>query len=1044
MKKVVLLLLAVVASLANAQTFDPALFREMRWRMIGPFRGGRTVAAVGVPSQPGVFYIGVNNGGVWKTTDYGRVWMPIFDDQPTGSIGAIAVAPSDPNIIYVGCGEGLQRPDLATGDGIYKSTDAGRTWQHLGLRDGQQIPMIAIDPRNPNRLYVAVLGHPYGPNAERGIFRSTDGGRTFEKVLYRDENTGGIDVVVDASNPQTVYAALWEARQGPWENGVFRGPGSGVFKSTDGGTTWRQLTNGLPAGSDELSRVGLELSAANPKRLYAIVNAKVSSGVYRSDDAGETWSRIHDDERLWGRDGDFNEVRTDPKNADIVYVANIVTWKSIDGGKTFAALRGAPGGDDYHRLWIDPNDTRVILNASDQGAVITVNGGESWSSWYNQPTAQMFHVNADNAFPYRVCGGQQESGSACVESRGDDGAITFREWHPVGAEEYGYAVPDPLDPDLVFGGKITRYDRRTGQVVDVTPKPLREGNYRVVRTQPIVFSPADPRILYFASNTVWKTTNGGRSWAQISPDLTRKDWPVPPNVGKYKAEVKVTQRGVVYALAPSPLDGNRIWAGTDDGLIHVTTNGGKSWTNVTPPQLVPWAKVSIMEASHFDPLEAYAAINTFRLDDLHPHILRTRDGGKSWSEITSGIPDGGIVNVVREDPKKRGLLFAGTERQVYASFDDGDHWQSLRLNMPASSIRDLTVHEDDIAVGTHGRGFWILDDIEPLRQAAVIAGESYLMKPQRAWRYRWNKNNDTPLPADEPAGQNPPDGAIIDYWLRSPSKVTLEILDSAGHVVRRFESQSGAPASVAPPTSAALGAPIVNPYSFATSPTVTNPGPRPTDQGNVPWYWIRPAQLLSGDGGLHRFVWDLRYEPIREEKPSFPIAAIPHDTAPALSTIWAMPGTYSVKLTANGRKSTQPLVVRMDPRVKTPADGLAQQFTLSKQVYDALAGAQTALNDSNPMRARLQDAAKSAPAAGSVLDRLVALQGEEPGGFPRPEESSQKETLNSIAAQLRALLELLQGADVAPSAQAAASVAGRLRAAKDVMQRWEALKKEIH
>jgi len=976
---------------------DTKLFTEMRWRMIGPFRGGRTVAAVGVPQQPGLFYIGVNNGGVWKTSDYGRIWYPIFDDQPTGSIGAIGIAPSDPNVIYVGSGEGLQRPDLSTGDGIYKSTDAGRTWQHLGLRDGQQIPMIAVDPRDPNRLFVAVLGHPYGPNAERGIYRSTDGGRNFEKVLYRDENIGGIDVVIDPSNPQIVYAALWEARQGPWENGNFRGEGSGVFKSTDGGTTWKQLTTGLPGGTDRLSRVGLEVCRSNPQRLYAVVNAKTGSGIYRTEDGGATWKKVNDDERIWGRDGDFNEIRSDPKNPDVVYVANVVTWKSSDGGRTWAAFRGAPGGDDYHRLWIDPNDSRVILNASDQGAVITVNGGESWSSWYNQPSAQFYHVNTDNAFPYRVCGGQQESGSACVNSRSDDGAIGMRDWHPVAAEEYGYAVPDPLNPDLVYGGRISRFDRRTAQVVDITPRPLRTGNYRVLRTAPIAFSPVDPHTLFFASNTVWKTTNGGDSWSEISPDLTRATWPVPANVGKFTPEVKVTQRGVVYALAPSPLDLNRIWAGTDDGLIHVTTDGGKTWTNVTPSMLTPWAKVSIMEASHFDANEAYAAINTFRLDDLRPHILRTRDGGKTWMDVAGAIPSEGIINVVREDPKKRGLLFAGSERQVFVSFDDGDHWQSLRLNMPATSIRDLVLHEDDVVVGTHGRGFYILDDIEPLRQAAQVAGDAYLLKPQRAWRFRWNKYSDTPMPPDEPAGQNPPDGAIIDYWLGAPAKVTLEIVDANGNVVRKYEA-------AAPVTGTTQR--LVKPYSFAVSPTVTNPAEVPVDQGNVPWYWIRPSQALSGGAGLHRFVWDLKYEPLAGPRTSYPISATPYDTAPNAVTLWANPGTYTVRLTANGVTKTQPLVVQMDPRVKTSSEGLQQQFALSKQVYDALTRVQAALGG------KLQEPEDA-----------------------RPADSVDKETLQSVAAQLRAVLDLLQGADAAPTTQAVAIANDRLKAAQTVLKR---------
>jgi photosystem II stability/assembly factor-like uncharacterized protein len=998
MTKRLTIILAFLASLATAQ-IDPSRFREMRWRMIGPFRGGRTVAAAGIASQPSVFYIGVNNGGVWKTNDYGRIWTPIFDDQPTGSIGAIAIAESDPNIIYVGSGEGLQRPDLSTGDGIYKSTDGGKSWTHLGLRDGQQIPMIAVDPRDPDRLFVAVLGHPYGPNTERGIFRSTDGGKTFEKVLYRDENSGGIDVVIDPSNAQTIYAAMWESRQAPWENGVFRGAGSGLFKSTDGGSTWRQLTNGLPA-NDKIGRVGIEVARANPNILYAVCGIrKDAGGVYRSDDAGESWRRVNDDERLWGRPGDFNEARTDPKNPETVYFANIVTWKSTDGGKTFQSLRGAPGGDDYHRLWINPNDPRIILNASDQGAVITVNGGESWSSWYNQPTAQMFHVSTDNAFPYRVCGGQQESGSACVSSRSDDGAITFREWHPVGAEEYGYAVPDPLDPDLIYGGKISRYNRRTDQVVDVSPKLLRRGNYRVIRTQPIVFSPVDPHILYFASNTLWKTTSGGRSWTEISPDLTRKTWDAPANVGKYigSTEAKSRQRGVIYAVAPSPLDINRLWAGTDDGLIHVTTDGGKKWDDVTPKELTAWAKVSIIEASHFDAKTAYAAINTFRLDDLRPHIYRTRDGGQTWTHITSGIPDGGIINVVREDPKTKGLLFAGSEREVYVSFDDGDHWQSLRQNMPASSIRDLVLHEDDVVVATHGRGFWILDDISPLRVVPASA-PVFLYKPTRATRFRWNKNTDTPLPADEPMGQNPPDGAVIDYWLASPAQnVTLEILDSAGKLVRKYSSDDKAEP--------------------------------PKDIGNWPWYWIRPTKVLSRDGGMHRFVWDVHYQPLPQKKPRFPIAAVPYDTAPESTSPWAMPGTYSVKLTVDGQPYTQPLIIRMDPRVKTPRESLQQQFTLSMKIYEDMRRVGAALEEFGAM----EEKAKSAKEAKDIA-------GEEPEE-EGPRRTDAPDTLTSIATSLRSLFDGLQDSDVAPTTQLVAAVEDRHRAAEAIIGRWEAYRK---
>jgi photosystem II stability/assembly factor-like uncharacterized protein len=987
---------------------DPSTWSAMRWRGIGPFRGGRTVAAVGVPGHPDVFYIGVNNGGVWRSNDYGRIWTPIFDDQPTGSIGAIAIAPSDPNIIYVGSGEGLQRPDLSTGDGIYKSIDAGKTWQHLGLRDGQQIPAIVVDPRDPNRLFVAVLGHPYGPNAERGIFRSTDGGRTFERVLYKNENVGGMDVIFDPFNPQTVFADLWEARHGPWENARFSGAGSGLFKSTDGGTTWRQLTAGLPTAADGLGRIGIGVAPADPKRLYAVVDAEKLGGIYRSDDSGESWKRINGDERLVGYSGDMNEIRSDPKNADVIYVAAVASWKSTDGGKTFAMFRGAPGGDDYHRFWIHPDDPKIILLASDQGAVITVNGGESWSSWYNQPSAQMYHVSADNAFPYRVCGGQQESGSVCISSRGDDGQITFREWHPVGAEEYGYVVADPLDPDVVFGGKLSRYDRRTDQVIEIGPMPLHGKSYRTLRTMPVVFSPVDPHILFFASNTVWKTSTGGNSWTEISPDLTRPTWTLPPNVGVFSTlpAAKVTQRGVVYALAPSPLDVNLIWAGTDDGLIHVTTDGGKEWKNVTPPELVPWSKVSILEASHFDRGEAYAAINTFRLDDLRPHIYRTRDGGKTWMHIANGIPDGGIINVVREDPKRKGLLFAGSEREVYASFDDGDRWQSLRLNMPASSVRDLTIHEDDLIAGTHGRGIWILDDIEPLRQVEKTMREARLFKPAPAWRFRWNKNTDTPLPPDEPGGPNPPDGAIIDYYLPSAATtpVILEIADAKGDLVRRY--------------------------------TNTDPSLPPADTDNVPWYWIRPPQTLSTGAGMHRFVWDLRYTPAPGVEATYPIAAIYRNTPPTPTSPWAMPGKYEVRLTVNGKMTTQPLTIRMDPRVETPLADLEKQFTLSKQMYDGVIAANAALDELHALRKTLST---------DLGAKAGEIEGEASGGFaysfPRPIGAA-TETLNSISHSMLSIMNILQSADVAPPEQLATAAADRIRVLGEVLGRWKTFKGE--
>src|SRR3954454_13594979 len=810
-------LLFALPLLASSAPFDPKLFQELRWRSIGPQRGGRTKSAAGVASQPNVFYIGVCNGGVWKTTDYGRTWNPIFDDQPTGSIGAVAVAPSNPNILYVGSGEGLQRPDLSVGDGVYKSTDAGKTWTHLGLRDGQQIPQIAIDPRNPDRLFVAVLGHPYGPNVERGLYRSIDGGRSFEKAIGKAINVGASEVQIDPANPDVVYAALWEARQGPWENSAWTGPGGSILKSTDGGTTWRAVMRGIPEG---FIQANLAIAPSDSKRLYASIATGSGIAIYRSDDAADHWSRASDDLRPAGRigGGDLSVPAVDPKDPDVVYVASTVAWKSVDGGKTWTAFRGAPGGDDYQRFWINPNHPEIILLVSDQGAIVTANGGETWSSWYNQPTAQMYHVNADNAFPYSICSGQQESGSACVLSRGNDGQITFREWHPVGVEEYGYAVPDPLNANIVYGGKITRYDRRTGQVANITPKPIRPADMRMLRTAPVVFSQADPHVLFFGTNTLWKTADRGNSWQQVSPDLTRKTWEQPASIGAYRSQPTAApaQRGVIYAVAPSPLDINRIWAGTDDGLIHTTIDGGLHWKDVTPPQLGPWMKVSILLAGHYDALTAYAAINTLRLDDLRPHILRTHDGGKTWTEIVKGLPDGGIVNVVREAPVRRGLLFCGTEQAVFVSFDDGKSWQPLRLNMPATSIRDLIVKGDDLAVATHGRGFWILDDVEPLREVtdSVVKQDAHLFAPQAALRIRWNTNTDTPLPPDEPTARNPPDGAIVDYFLKEAAQVSLEILDEGGAVVRKFSSADAAEA--------------------------------PKDEGTVPRWWIRPAQPPSG------------------------------------------------------------------------------------------------------------------------------------------------------------------------------------------------------
>jgi photosystem II stability/assembly factor-like uncharacterized protein len=899
---------------ADAQTFDSKYYNAMQWRCIGPHRGGRTVGAVGVPSQPNVFYIGVNNGGVWKTTDFGRTWKPIFDDQPTGSIGDIVVSPSNPNTIYVGSGEGLQRPDLSVGDGIYKSTDGGKTWINTGLKEAQQIGGLAIDPKNENRVFAAALGHPYGPNEERGVYRTVDGGKTWERVLYKDENTGAIQVTIDPNNSNIIYADMWAGRQGPWENGAWNGKESGLFKSTDGGNTWKKLTTGLPTPEQGLGRIGFCIAPSNSSRLYATVDAGKMGGIYRSDDAGETWTNINADERYWGRGSDFAEVKADPKNADIVYSADVVTWKSLDAGKTWSAFRGAPGGDDYHRIWINPDNSNIMLIASDQGAVITVNGGESFSSWYNQPTAQFYHVSADNDFPYNVYSGQQESGSVGIASRGNDGQISYREWHPVAAEEYGYVVADPLNPNIVYGGKISRYDKRSGQSQNIAPEAVRSGKYRFLRTAPVLFNPIDKKTLYYAGNVLFKTMDGGNKWDIISPDLSRESWDIPAAVGVYTKEEmkKMPRRGVIYTVAPSYVDINTIWCGTDDGLIHVTKDCGKTWANVTPPAITSWSKVSLMDASHTNANTAYAAVNRIRCDDQHPHIYKTTDGGKTWTEIVNGLPNDPI-NVVKEDPIRKGLLFAGSERAVYVSFDDGANWQSLRLNMPATSIRDLVIKDDDLVIGTHGRSFWILDDITPLRQInnQIINQSTVLYKPQNTYRVRWSMYPDTPVPPDEPAGQNPPDGAIINYYLNSnATNVQLDILDSKGTII----------------------------HKYASTDTIYSIPPN-----NTPAYWIRPQLVLSANAGAHRFMWDMHYQPLNVP-PSYPISATPMNTAPEPTSPWVMPGLFTARLAVDGKIYSQSFNVKMDPRVKTSVKDLTLQHDLSLTCYNYIKKCMTDVN----------------------------------------------------------------------------------------------------
>jgi photosystem II stability/assembly factor-like uncharacterized protein len=868
---------------------------------------------------------------------------------------------------------------------------------------------------------VAVLGHPFGPNEERGVFRSTDGGKTFVKTLYRDENTGAVALAADPRDPDVVYAALWESRQGPWENGVFRGPGSGLYKSADCGKHWKRLEKGLPTFSEGLGRIGLAVAPTDSRRLYAIVEAAPEQGgLFRSDDAGESWRRVNAEPRVWGRADDFAEVRVDPKDADVVWVANVTTWRSTDGGRTFAAVKGAPGGDDYHGIWIDPDDPRTVLLASDQGATLSVNGGETWSSWYNQPTAQLYHVSTDNQFPYRVYGGQQESGSVGIASRGDYGAITLRDWYPVGADEYAYVAPDPLNSDIVYGGKVTRFSHATRDVQDVSPEAVRSGKYRALRTAPVLFSPADPHVLFFAANVLFRTTTGGKSWDVISPDLSREAPEVPPSVGVYrKPEVekalKENRRGVIYAVAPSPLDVNLIWAGTDDGLLHVTKDGGKSWSNVTPPALTSWSKVSMLEASRFARGTAYAAVNRLRLDDLRPHVLLTRDFGATWTEIVTGLPPNAPVNAVREDPVQKGLLYAATERGVGVSFDDGESWQSLQLNLPTTSVRDLVVHEDDLVVGTHGRSFWILDDVTPLRQmnAAALEASAHLFTPQLATRVRRSRYTDTPMPSEEPAGENPPDGAVLHYFLKSkPARpVTLEILDGKGGLVRRFSS-----ADLPEPVETSL---------------------------NIPTYWVRPHRPLSADPGLHRFVWDFRYPDPPASEHEYPISAIYGDTPRGPQGVLAPPGTYTVKLTADGKSFTQPLKLRMDPRVPTPPEGLAAQFDLAMRIYGALRKNDDALKSVRAYRASLKERiAKSAdPAEKETLaaldEKAAALEGGRSGRRGRRGGSTAEMDFGRIAGALLGLLDVVTSTDAPPTPQAVRATGDVEKALDAALARWQ-------
>jgi photosystem II stability/assembly factor-like uncharacterized protein len=900
--------------------FDEKLWSGMQWREVGPFRGGRAIAIEGVLDEPNTYYFGGVAGGVWKTTDGGANWKPMFDKQhSTSSIGALAVAPSDPNTIYAGAGEAALRGNITYGDGVYKSVDGGRNWRNVGLKDTRHIGALIVHPNNPDIVFVAAVGHAYGSNAERGVFRTTDGGKTWTKVLSKGEETGAIDVVFDPHNPNTLFAALWQVRRQPWflSSG---GEGSGLYRSTDAGNTWQQLKgHGLPEGI--LGRIGVTVSGADSDRIYAIIEAK-EGGIFRSEDGGETWSKINDDLRFRQRAWYFSKIYADPRAADTLYVLNTGLFRSVDGGKTFKLLPARHG--DHHGLWIDPKNPDRIANANDGGASISTDGGETWTTLNNQPTAQFYHVAVDNAFPYHIYGAQQDNSNVGIASRGESGVIGREDWFQAGGGECGFVVPDPRDWHIIYSnneGFITRYDKTKEQYQDASVWPLDNSGHgasdlkhRFQWVSPLLLSPHDPNTIYTAGEAVFKSTDKGGSWTAISEDLTRNDKSKQkPSGGPIQNDItSVEYYGTIFALAESPLKKGTLWAGTDDGLLHVTTDDGATWARVTP-NMPEWSHVSLIDPSHFDAGIAYVAVDRHRLDDFKPYIFKTNDTGRNWMAITNGIPEGAYVHAVREDPKRRGLLYAGTELGVYVSFDDGGHWQSLQLNLPTSPIHDLLVKDDDLVVATHGRSFWVLDDLTPLRQVndQVAQADMKLYEPQTAVRLHYPDEID----ARQPAGTNPPSGAVIDYYLKEAPKgeVTLEILDAQGKPVRHLSSKEK---------------------------KEDEQPPEWPDQVEVP-------KTIPAKEGMNRFAWDLRYDEPVQTPGAFYYGSGPRGAL-------ALPGEYQVRLTANDKSQTAPLHLAIDPRLKGAETGMQKSFELSIRVNERFSQLHQAINEIRETKSQIE------------------------------------------------------------------------------------------
>jgi photosystem II stability/assembly factor-like uncharacterized protein len=1009
-------LILLATAFAQAQD-SAALTSELHWRQLGPFRGGWATSVEGVPAKPDTFYFGGAGGGIWKTDDAGQTWQAFFQNGPAASIGAFAIAPSNPNTIYIGTGQPEPRYDIGAGLGVFKSTDGGAHWTSLGLADTRYIGRIWVDPKNENNVLVGAQGHFFGPSAARGLYRSTDGGKTWSQALKIDDWTGVVDIASDPRNPRLIFASAWEAHQYPWQSYFtpVAGPGSAIYKSADGGATWKKLSGtGWPTAP--LGRIGIAATdLGKATRVYAAVDSRDAGGLYRSDDAGVHWARVNDstDFTNWYA----SRLTVAPNDPDVVYTVGQSIRRCTQGGTTCEIIKGAPGGDDYHHIWINPLHPDHMIQGSDQGATVSVNGGATWSSWYNQPTGQFYHLATDNSFPYWIYSGQQDSGTVGIASRSDYGELTYRDWHPVGGEERDYDIPDPADPNIIYGsglgGHITKWDARTGQVADITPWPEETYGRRPTLTKyhylwvtPLVASNTGPASLYLGAQVLFRSQDQGKSWAVISGDLTGKIAAAKNCDGNPElADAKDCGYGSIVTIAPSSRNADEIWVGTDDGLIQRTTDGGAHWSNVTPPGISLWAKVSSLDLSMKEDGVAYASVDGHRIDDFQPHVLRTRDGGAHWQEIDTGLPRDHFVDVVRADPVKPGLLYAGTDNSVYVSFDDGAHWAPLQQNLPNAWVTDLLVHGDDLIAATEGRSIWVLDDVAPLREIAsgLPNAPAHLFAPANAVRVHPDNNKDTPLPPETPAGENPPAGAIIDYWLgaNTSGPVTLQVVDGSGQVVKTYSS-AGPPEHLK-----------ADRY-FAKA-------------------WISPAQTFSASPGMHRFVWNLRYERPASLGYGYGMAAVwGHGTPVEPEGPFALPGNYTVVLEAGGQRYTAPLTVTEDPRVAASADDLKTELALSQKIDAALADASNRYREKAALLkildSRFPKSTILAAATGPLVEKLRAKPAM---GTP---------AFETIARKLAQAESALESADAAPTATQLSAVYDTLAALETAKKDWEATK----